>query len=124
MKKNLFKRGMAGLLSLVMCLTALVGIGTTTAYAAGERAEVYLVSFPRSGDANIDYSGTWGHPNLRYMNGWHSGESKYTTRMTVTSVTALSREYSRIPATLIPVRTKPFGTTCPQTSTAPFPPTI
>lgn len=41
MKKNLFKRGMAGLLSLVMCLTALVGIGTTTAYAAGERAEVY-----------------------------------------------------------------------------------
>ena len=46
MKKNLFKRGMAGLLSLVMCLTALVGIGTTTAYAAGERAEVYLVSFP------------------------------------------------------------------------------
>lgn len=79
MKKNLFKRGMAGLLSLVMCLTALVGIGTTTAYAAGERAEVYLVSFPRSGDANIDYSGTWGHPNLRYMNGWHSGESKHTT---------------------------------------------
>ena len=79
MKKNLFKRGMAGLLSLVMCLTALVGIGTTTAYAAGERAEVYLVSFPRSGDANIDYSGTWGHPNLQYMNGWHSGESKFTT---------------------------------------------
>lgn len=79
MKKNLFKRGLAGLLPLVMCLTALVGIGTTTAYAAGERAEVYLVSFPRSGDANIDYSGTWGHPNLRYMNGWHSGESKYTT---------------------------------------------
>lgn len=79
MKKSLFKRGMAGLLSLVMCLTALVGIGTTTAYAAGERAEVYLVSFPRSGDANIDYSGTWGHLNLRYMNGWHSGESKYTT---------------------------------------------
>ena len=79
MKKSLFKRGMAGLLSLVMCLTTLVGIGTTTAYAAGERAEVYLVSFPRSGDANIDYSGTWGHPNLRYMNGWHSGESKYTT---------------------------------------------
>lgn len=81
MKKNLFKRGMAGLLSLVMCLTALVGIGTTTAYAAGERAEVYLVSFPRSGDANIDYSGTWGHPNLRYMNGWHSGEATWMTTL-------------------------------------------
>ena len=48
MKRNLFKRGMAGLLSLVMCLTALVGLGTTTAFAAGEQAEVYLISFPRS----------------------------------------------------------------------------
>ena len=45
MKKNLFKRGVAGLLSLVMCLTALVGFGTTTAFAAGEQADVYLISF-------------------------------------------------------------------------------
>lgn len=79
MKRNLFKRGMAGLLSLVMCLTALVGLGTTTAFAAGEQAEVYLISFPRNGDANLDYSGSWGHPNLQYMNGWYSGNSKYTT---------------------------------------------
>lgn len=75
MKRNLFKRGMAGLLSLVMCLTALVGLGTTTAFAAGEQAEVYLISFPRSGDANLDYGGSWGHPNLQYMNGWYSGSS-------------------------------------------------
>lgn len=79
MKTHFFKRGIAGLLSLVMCLSAFIGLGTTTAFAAGEQAEVYLISFPRSGDANLDYSGTWGHPNLRYMNGWHSGESKYTT---------------------------------------------
>ena len=79
MKKNLLKRGVAGLLSLVMCLTALVGFGTTTAFAAGEQAEVYLISFPRSGDANLDYSGSWGHSNLQYMNGWFSGNSKYTT---------------------------------------------
>ena len=79
MKRNLFKRGMAGLLSLVMCLTALVGLGTTTAFAAGEQGEVYLISFPRSGDANLDYGGSWGHPNLQYMNGWYSGNSKYTT---------------------------------------------
>lgn len=79
MKRNLFKRGMAGLLSLVMCLTALVGLGTTTAFAAGEQAEVYLISFPRSGDANLDYGGSWGHPNLQYINGWYSGNSKYTT---------------------------------------------
>ena len=79
MKRNLFKRGMAGLLSLVMCLTALVGLDTTTAFAVGEQAEVYLISFPRSGDANLDYGGSWGHPNLQYMNGWYSGNSKYTT---------------------------------------------
>ena len=79
MKKNLFRRGVAGLLSLVMCLTALMGIGTTTAFAAGEQANVYLISFPRSGDSNLDYSGTWGHSNLQFMNGWHSGTSKYTT---------------------------------------------
>ena len=79
MKTHFFKRGIAGLLSLVMCLSAFIGLGTTTAFAAGEQAEVYLISFPRSGDANLDYSGTWGHPNLHYMNGWYSGESKYTT---------------------------------------------
>ena len=79
MKTHFFKRGIAGLLSLVMCLSAFIGLGTTTAFAAGEQAEVYLISFPRSGDANLDYSGTWGHSNLHYMNGWFSGESKYTT---------------------------------------------
>ena len=79
MKTHFFKRGMAGLLSLVMCLSAFIGLGTTTAFAAGEQAEVYLISFPRSGEANLDYSGTWGHSNLHYMNGWYSGESKYTT---------------------------------------------
>lgn len=42
MKKNFFKRGMAGLLSLVMCLTALVGIGTTTAYGTG-RINAYKI---------------------------------------------------------------------------------
>ena len=68
MKTHLFKRGIAGLLSLVMCLSVFIGLGTTTAFAAGEQAEVYLISFPRSGDANLDYSGTWGHPNLHYMN--------------------------------------------------------
>lgn len=42
MKTHFFKRGIAGLLSLVMCLSAFIGLGTTTAFAAGEQAEVYL----------------------------------------------------------------------------------
>ena len=41
MKTHFFKRGIAGLLSLVMCLSAFIGLGTTTAFAAGEQAEVY-----------------------------------------------------------------------------------
>ena len=131
MKTHFFKRGIAGLLSLVMCLSAFIGLGTTTAFAAGEQAEVYLISFPRSGDANLDYSGTWGHSNLHYMNGWYSGESKYTTlpfeqctRMTEISATALSRVRRRTPATDTPARMKPFGITSPRISTAPFLPTI
>lgn len=96
MKRNLFKRGMAGLLSLVMCLTALVGLGTTTAFAAGEQAEVYLISFPRSGDANLDYGGSWGHPNLQYMNGWYSGNSKYGDKLITLSTCEYSRNNSRL----------------------------
>ena len=78
MKTHLFKRGIAGLLSLVMCLSAFIGLGTTTAFAAGEQAEVYLISFPRNGDTNLDYSGKWGHPEFQFMNGWFLGASNYT----------------------------------------------
>ena len=60
MKKTIFKRGTAGLLALVLCITGLLGIGATTAYAAaGETSEAVMISFPRDGDAN--YSADWGH---------------------------------------------------------------
>lgn len=54
----------------------LVGFGTT-ANAAEETDDVYLVSFPRSGDAN--YNGEWGHGSHTFMNGWSSGTSRFTT---------------------------------------------
>lgn len=79
------KRSVSLLLAVVMCLATLLGIGTTTAFAAGEQAEVYLIAYPRSGDANLDYSGTWGHGNLQYMNGWSSSSSAYTMLRTVGS---------------------------------------
>ena len=84
MKKNIFRRGMSGLLAVLMTFTALMGIGTTTAFAAstaGETAESYSVGFPRDGDANLDYSGTWGHDELHYMNGWTSGEATWMTTL-------------------------------------------
>lgn len=75
MKKKTFKRGTSLFLALLMCFSTMLGLGTT-AYAAGEQAEVYMIGFPRDGDAN--YSGEWGHPDLNYMNGWTSGKSNYT----------------------------------------------
>ena len=68
--KKLYRRSISGLLALLICFTAILGSGMT-AYAAaftGETADSYSVAFPRDGDANLDYSGTWGHDELHYMN--------------------------------------------------------
>lgn len=76
MKIKKSKRIMSLFLAALMCVTSLVGIGTT-AYAAEETDDVYLVSFPRDGDSN--YNAEWGHSNLSLMNGWKTGTSRYTT---------------------------------------------
>ena len=75
MKKNSFKRGTALALAVVMCLMAFLGSGPLTAHAAGEQAEVYMIGFPRDGEANFN---GWGHPELHYMNGWVTPQSSYT----------------------------------------------
>lgn len=78
--KKIFKRGMSGLLAVLMAFTVLVGFGTTTAFAASETAESYMISFPRDGDAAQIYSeDAWGHSAKNYMNGWATGSSNYTT---------------------------------------------
>ena len=81
--KKLYRRSISGLLALLICFTAILGSGMT-AYAAaftGEAADSYSVAFPRDGDANLDYSGTWGHDELHYMNGWTSGEATWMTTL-------------------------------------------
>lgn len=81
--KKLYRRSIPGLLALLICFTAILGSGMT-AYAAaftGETADSYSVAFPRDGDANLDYSGTWGHDELHYMNGWTSGEATWMTTL-------------------------------------------
>ena len=83
MKKNIFKRSASAFLAMLMCFTTLVTFGSTTAFAAGTQSDVYMISFPRDGDSN--YSGSWGHGNLTYMNGWSAGATKYTTVYTVGS---------------------------------------
>ena len=81
--KKLYRRSISGLLALLICFTAILGSGMT-AYAAaftGETADSYSVAFPRDGDANLDYSGTWGHDELHYMNGRPSGEATWMTTL-------------------------------------------
>lgn len=76
MKTQKSKRLLSLFLAALMCVTTLVGFGTT-AYAAEETDEVYLISFPRDGDAN--YGGEWGHSSLSFMNGWSTSNARYTT---------------------------------------------
>ena len=59
------KRIMSLFLAALMCVTSLVGMGTT-AYAAEETDDVYLISFPRDGDSN--YNAEWGHGSHTFMN--------------------------------------------------------
>ena len=77
MIKSKFKRVTSLVMAALMCVTTFAGIGSTTAFAAsGEKTNVYMVDFPRDGDAN--YDGVWGHNNLSFVNGWHSGRALRT----------------------------------------------
>ena len=78
MKTHSFKRWIAGLLSAALCLSAFLGLGITKVFAKGEQAEVCLVSFPREGDANYSTT-TWGHDDIKLMNGWFFQKGKYLT---------------------------------------------
>ena len=78
--KNILKKGMSGLMAVLVCLTTFIGIGATPAFAASETAESYMVSYPRDGDAVQVYDhDTWGHSAKTYMNGWYTGASTMTT---------------------------------------------
>lgn len=77
MVKTKIKRAVSFVMATVLGLSAFMSIGTSTAFAAsGEKTEVYMVDFPRDGDAN--YDGVWGHSNLTLKNGWHTGSSTHT----------------------------------------------
>ena len=77
MVKTKIKRAVSFVMATVLSLSAFMSIGTSTAFAAsGEKTKVYMVDFPRDGDAN--YNGVWGHSNLTLKNGWHTGSSTHT----------------------------------------------
>lgn len=77
MAKLKIKRAVSFVMATVLSLTAFMGVGTNTVFAAaGEKTNVYMVDFPRDGDAN--YDGVWGYNNLTLKNGWHTGSATHT----------------------------------------------
>ena len=77
MAKLKIKRAVSFVMATVLSLTAFMGVGANTAFAAaGEKTNVYMVDFPRDGDANCD--GVWGYNNLTLKNGWHTGSAIHT----------------------------------------------
>lgn len=77
MAKLKIKRAVSFVMATVLSLTAFMGVGANSAFAAaGEKTNVYMVDFPRDGDAN--YDGVWGHNNLTLKNGWHTGSATHT----------------------------------------------
>lgn len=84
-KTSFWKRGFTALMAMLLCLSSFIGLGTTTALAAGEQAEIYLIAFPRDGDAN--YGAEWGHPAMNFMNGWGTVQSNNTTIRAMDSYT-------------------------------------
>lgn len=81
--KKFYRRSISGLLALLICFTTILGSSVTAlaTSAPAETAKSYSVAFPRNGDANLDTSGTWGHDELHYMNGWTSGEKTWMTTL-------------------------------------------
>ena len=77
MAKLKIKRAVSFVMATVLSLTAFMGVGANTAFAAaGEKTNVYMVDFSRDGDANCD--GVWGYNNLTLKNGWHTGSATHT----------------------------------------------
>ena len=70
-----FKK-VTALFASVLLLLSSFAFACPTA-AAELQEEVYLVPFPRSGDAY--YNDKWGHGSHIFMNGWSVGTSRYTT---------------------------------------------
>ncbi len=71
----MINRGLTKYLSLALALAVIFSnffsLGAVTAHAAaGEKADVYIVEFPRAGEKNL---AGWGHEALQYMNGWNTG---------------------------------------------------
>lgn len=55
MKTKFIKRGMSGLMAVLMAVTAFIGLGATTAFAASETAESYKKEYSDSFFTHLFY---------------------------------------------------------------------
>lgn len=83
MKNSFFKRSVSLLLSLIICLSTIVGVALT-ASAASTTGKAIVIGYPRNGDANYS-TVTWGHDELHHMGGWMSHKGRHTTFYTMNS---------------------------------------
>lgn len=63
MTSTVKRKSIALVMALLMCFSMFASFGTT-AQAAGERSEIYMVSFPRDAEANKN---NWDRDNLQFM---------------------------------------------------------
>lgn len=75
MIKSTFKSGVALLLAFIMFISLFIVL-VTPVNAAAETANVVAIAFPRNDDANYSTT-TWGHGEMTFVNGWHTGAKKY-----------------------------------------------
>ena len=113
-------------MALLICFTTIFGGGITAfvASSSGEVAKSYSIGFPRSGDANLDYSGTWVHDELHYMSGWISGEATWMTTLHTIGSFDGPACYCIEPGVprLLEKTARTIGRTIPQITTAPLMP--
>lgn len=83
MKNSFLRRSISLLLSLIICLSTIVGVALT-ASAASTTGKAIVIGYPRNGDANYS-TVTWGHDELHYMGGWMSHKGRHTTFYTMNS---------------------------------------
>ena len=75
MIKSTFKSGAALLLAFIMFIS-LFTVLVTPVNAASETSNVVAIAFPRNDDVNYSTT-TWGHGEMTFVNGWHTGANKY-----------------------------------------------
>lgn len=74
--KSKFKKGINLFLSTLICCSSLMTSSTPVQAAVGQRAEVYMIDYPRAGD--INKNGNWGFGELNFKNGWKEHTKKRT----------------------------------------------